>query len=276
MGMSANAIRAGKAAVEIWADDSQARRVLLQFQRRMASWGATINSMGRQAFMLGAAATGGLVLLSKRAADAASQLVDLADRTGITVESLSQLKFAAEQSGSGIEDLEVGIKKMDRIIAEAAMGSNSAAEALGHLGLAAGDLINMAPDRQFELIADRISQIPNPTFRAALALELFGKSGTKLLPMMVDGAKGLEAFRKQADALGITLSTKDAKALEAWGDSFDALRAVLKAGVLTIGSSLLPVLVPMTARSPKSLPAPCSGSIGIARWSRRCSRSPWA
>ena len=38
----------------------------------------------------------------------------------------------------------------------------------------------------------------DPTLRAALAMEVFGKSGTRLLPLLADGAKGLEEYQRKA------------------------------------------------------------------------------
>lgn len=51
MAMSAGAIRAAQAFVEILADDSQARRVLKQFQTRMEGWATSMNQLGRAMFL---------------------------------------------------------------------------------------------------------------------------------------------------------------------------------------------------------------------------------
>jgi hypothetical protein len=77
-------------------------------------------------------------------------------------------------------------------------------------------------------------------------MALFGKSGTQLLPLMQNGAAGIEALQEQARALGLTMSTEDAKAAEALNDSFDTLWKVIKQGVFVIGSALAPLLRQVT------------------------------
>ena len=65
------------------------------------------------------------------------------------------------------------------------------------LNLTVEDLNRLKPEKQFELIADRISKIPNPTARAAIAMQIFGKTGTSLLPMLAGGAKRMEGLRAE-------------------------------------------------------------------------------
>lgn len=103
-------------------------------------------------------------------------------RTGISVESLSELGYAAQQSGTHMETLEGGVRKLQKFLVAAAQGSDSALSVLRDLGLTLADLGRLTPDQQFERIADRIARIPDPALRAATAMELFGKTGTALLP----------------------------------------------------------------------------------------------
>ena len=104
------------------------------------------------------------------------------------------------------------------------------------------DLGRLTPDQQFELLSDRISKIKDPAIRAATAMEIFGKTGTALLPMMQDGAKGIEEFKQQARALGLVINNEDSKAAATFGDTLDTLWGVLKVGVFAIGSALAPLL----------------------------------
>jgi hypothetical protein len=108
---------------------------------------------------------------------------------------------------------------MQKLLAEAAGGSKSANETLSELGLTVAQLVNLQPDQQFELFAQRISQIQNPAKRTAIALELFGKSGAQLLPLLNTGAGGIRALREQARKLGLTMGTADAQAAEEFGDA---------------------------------------------------------
>ncbi len=131
---------------------------------------------------------------------------------------------------------------MQKFLASAAEGSAGATESLSALGLTVADLQGLNPDQQFERVADRISKIRDPALRTAAAMEVFGKTGTELLPMMQNGAAGIQALRQEARDLGIVMSTEDAQSAAAFGDALDQLWAVLKSGVFAIGSALAPML----------------------------------
>jgi len=138
--------------------------------------------------------------------------------------------------------LETGLKKMQKNVVDAAQGSKTAQASLARLGVSIADLAGLSPDRQFELLADRLSQVRNPAIRTALAMDLFGKAGTRLLPLMSQGAAGIESLRDEARRLGLSISGDDAQAAEAFGDSLGSLWKVVKAGAFAIGAALVPVL----------------------------------
>jgi tape measure domain-containing protein len=70
-------IRAGKAFVEIFAEDATAVRTLKRFEARMRAFGNTINNIGRRVFAFGLAGAGGLGLLGGAAVRAAGQFEQL-------------------------------------------------------------------------------------------------------------------------------------------------------------------------------------------------------
>ena len=239
---SSQGIRAGKAFVELFADDTKLVRGLKAAEKRLKAFGAGVQSIGTKLFGLGAAAVAPLLATTNVFAEMGDQLAKMSARTGISVEALSELGYAAEQSGADLETLEGGVRKMQKFLVEAAQGSKGAGDTLSKLGLRLSDLGRLTPDQQFELLADRISKIQDPAIRAATAMEVFGKTGTSLLPLMQDGAKGIEALKQQARDLGLVISTEDAKAAETFGDTLDDLWKVIKSGVFAIGAALAPLL----------------------------------
>jgi len=239
---SSQGSRAGKAFVELFADDTKLVRGLRAAEKRLKAFGAGVQSIGTKLFGLGAAAVAPLLATTNVFADMGDQLAKMSARTGISVEALSELGYAAEQSGADLESLEGGVRKMQKFLVEAAQGSKGAGDTLAKLGLQLSDLGRLTPDQQFELLADRLSKIQDPAIRAATAMEVFGKTGTSLLPLMQDGAKGIEALKQQARNLGLVISTEDAKAAETFGDTLDDLWKVIKSGVFAIGAALAPLL----------------------------------
>lgn len=248
MAQTSGAIKAGRAFVEVFADDSKAQRTLKAMEKRFAAWGKSLTKIGKKTFALGASIVAPLTLAAKSFADIGGSLQDMSDRTGVSAEGLQELGFAAAQTGGSLEDIEKGLIKMSRLLVEAASGSETAQETLAELGLTIGDLANLSPAQQFALIGDRLSQIRNPAQRVALAFELFGRSGTKLLPMLQNGARGLKEYAKQARDLGLVLSNRDVAAADDFGDKLDVLNLALKVSFATLGSALLPTLTQFVNR----------------------------
>jgi len=238
----AGAIRAGRAFVELFADDSKLVRGLKRASAKLKAFGESVRNMGLKLAGLGAAIATPLLASTKVFAKMGDDLAKMSARTGFTVETLSELGFAADLSGASMEVLENGIRKMQRTLVDAATGMASAQDALAMLGLTVADLDQLSPEQQFKLIADRLARIEDPTIKAAAAMELFGRSGTQLLPMLAGGAAGIEQLQEQARKLGLTISTEDAKAAEQFSDTLEILWKVLKQGVFTVGSALVPVL----------------------------------
>ena len=170
----------------------------------------------------------------------------MSQRTGVSVEALSGLKFAAEQSGASIETLEMGIRNMQRVLLDVQQGSSTAATTLSMLGLSIDNLQTMSPEQQFLQMAQAIAGVKDPSRQAALAMELFGRSGTQLLPMLQQGEAGIEALIAEARRLGIVMSEEDAKAAADFTDAMNRLSSVFKGIATQVASVITPVLTKLS------------------------------
>ena len=103
----------------------------------------------------------------------------MSKRTGFSVEALGELKFAAEQSGTSIETIEKASFKLSGVLLDAENGLVGAKDALAQLGLKAEDLKALSPEEQFQTIANALSGVESASDKAALAQDLFGKSGDR-------------------------------------------------------------------------------------------------
>lgn len=240
-----SAIRAGRAFVELFADDTKLVRGLRAAERKLRAFGASISRLGRQMMGIGVAMLTPLASAGKAFAAMGDSVAKMAKRTGFSTEALFALSFAAQQSGTNIEDFEKGVHRMQRTITDAGMGMKSAQEALGLLGLSYKQLAGLSPEDQFKLIGDRLSQIKDPTTRAAVAMMVFGRSGTALLPMLEKGAAGLEALMQEAKRLGLVIRSQDAKAAEDLTDTMGRLWKVVRMTAFQVGAALAPALQKM-------------------------------
>jgi hypothetical protein len=237
---TAGAIRAGAAYVELFVKNNVTRG-LDAAAAKVRAFAAGISAMGRQLFAVGtgiiASAFGALKVYS----DFGSRLLDVASRSGISVEALSALEYAAQQTGASGEDVEKALRHMTTVIIEAARGSANAQLTLARLGITIQQLNGLRPEEQFALFADALAKVENVQVRAMLAMELFGnKVGTKLLPMLANGSQGLKQMQAEAFRLGRIMSTEDAKAAHEFGDALTRLWTAIKMSVVQIGASLAP------------------------------------
>ena len=119
--MAGKEIRAGKAFVEIMLRD--------KLQAGLKRAAAQLRAFARLTSTIGAgltAASGSILGPLTAAVSQFTRVGDdvqkMADRTGMSAEAESQLAHAAELSGTSVEILETGIRKMQRTLGDAAMG----------------------------------------------------------------------------------------------------------------------------------------------------------
>lgn len=235
-------IRAGRAFVEFAINRAAFERQLKQVGQSLQRLGARVSSIGGQIAAAGAGIAAPFVASLAIFQRVGDRLDKLAQRTGISVEALSQLGFAAEQSGSSLASVEKAVRTMQRAIVDLGRGLSTQTFAFEQLGLVYQDIERLSPEQQFTLIADRIASIEDPTKRVAAALQIFGRSGQELVPLLNQGAGGIAALRAEAERLGITIDTKTAKSAAEFGDALNRLRQQVKATAINIGAALGPAI----------------------------------
>lgn len=244
-----NSVRAGGAFIDITARIArQFRGVLASVRRQFAKLSASLN---RTATRIGAAAVSALApiaLLTKQFASLGDEIGKTAKRTGFSTEAISRLKFAAEQSGSSITELEAGLKRMARFLIDTEDNLATNVRAMKRLNLAVSDFQDLNPEEQFLLLAERIGTMANATEKAALAQIIFGRAGTKLIPLFNEGADGIRTLGEEAAKLGIVLDKETTQAAEDMTDGFNKLIVSLKAVAVVVGKTLAGDVKDMTER----------------------------
>lgn len=235
-------IKAGRAYVEIGAEDSQLVKTLASDARQLQKWGGAIRGLGLQLAGAGAAVLGPLAVAGASFASHGEELERSSKKTGLSVEATSTLGYAAEQTGTDHEALEVGIAKMSKTLTQAAGGSKTANAALEQLGLSVQDLNNLSQEDRLKKLADGITGIQDPAARTAAAMGVFGKGGAALLPLLTQGSAGIAAMQDRARALGLQWSGEEAEAGAKFSHVLKDLWAVLQHGVDVVGSAVAPVL----------------------------------
>ena len=226
---------------------------LSAFERTTGKIGRSMTKAGT--VMLGAsAAVGGSILaVGKSTADYAGDMYDMARGAGIGVEAFQKLAYAGRMSGVETEKLSASLVKFDRMVAEATGGNKTYMQTFEDLGIkikdSAGNL--RQPNEIFEDVADIFHNTEDGIGKTALAVELFGKSGADLIPMLNDGKAGLKAFYAEAERLGLALSNEMIAKGDAFSDQLENIGEQVKGVKLQLGAALIPALSAATEKISK-------------------------
>lgn len=178
----------------------------------------------------GALAVGFGVLAAKQS-QLGDELGKTSDRIGISTEKLAAYYHAADLAGISSEAFNNSIKFMFKNAVEAASGNEQLGAAFSALGINVKDFMALSSDQQFEMLAQRISEIESPAVRSAVAMKIFGRSGDQMLNMIKDGTGSLTLAADETKRFGLEISRIDAAQLEAAND------AVLKVGAAAGGAA---------------------------------------
>jgi hypothetical protein len=271
--------------------------------KTLANTGESLKSIGKSLTIFGGAVVGAIGVAVKKFADFGDTLNDASQRTGVSAQSLGELSHALQLSGSNLDDFEVSMKRLQRVMTDAQesetktvdnmeaigkasrnlqvasmrlsemqragtasasammsqrnkvaeyqaelqklhathgqviQGTNASADALKQLGIDYTSLQGMKPEDQFMMVAEALSRVSDASRRAALAQEVFGRSGTRMLPLINEGAAGIAKLRAE-------VAGTDFAAAAVNGDAFNDAMQRLQASLFAVGATLMTELMP--------------------------------
>lgn len=172
----------------------------------------------------------------------------LSEKTGASIEFLSRFTEAAD-------DVFISSESVNSALNIFAKKIGGVEDAMDGSGVSAGAFaaklreIGVTSDNMEEAllqVADRFKEMPNGTDKAALAVQLFGKQGAELIPILNKGRDGIKAMGDAADALGLTMDTKTSKAVERLKQRQDAFNDTIKGTETRLGKELIPTFLDWT------------------------------
>ena len=189
-------------------------------------------------------ATGAFANWIKESIDAADAAAETAQTIGISIEAYQGLSFAASTAGVEQEGLTGALTKFNKTISQAAAGGKKQAAAFADLGLSVrdsnGDL--KTADKLMLEVADKFQGYTDGANKTALAQDLFGKSGAKLIPLLNSGKQGITELTDQAQRLGLVMSQENAAAADQFNDNLTVLDGVGRGMANNLAKDLLPAL----------------------------------
>ena len=167
-----------------------------------------------------------------------------ADKLGVGIETLQQLRYGAGLSGVDTNTFDTALQRFTRRVSEAKQGLGEALPALKALKIelknddgSGKETLNVLYD-----VADALQKIEDPAERVRLAFKLFDSEGVGLINLLKLGRRGVQDLQAEASKFGIVISSDVARASETFNDSTDRLLGVMGGIRNEVGGKLLPVL----------------------------------
>lgn len=221
-------------------DSKRAEKALKELKKEAFDAGRAIGVA-----LTGAAlATAYAVQQQIEAADAAGKAAAAA---GVAVDQYTALAYAAELSGVETVSLNTALRELNKSLA----GNDKAFQTLGISVRDAGGQLKTA-DVALAEIADAFAKLPEGPKRAQLAIELFGKAGTDLIPLLSQGSAGIAQLTEEARRLGVVVDAETAKAAEEFNDNLSRLTKTGQGLALQLAKEVLPALNELSTRALKN------------------------
>jgi hypothetical protein len=161
-------------------------------------------------------------------AEVADHMGKLAQASGSTVEEFSKLSYAANLSEVSTEQLAGGLEKLSKKMGDALAGGKEQAAAFKALGVSITDADGKLRNSSdvFADLADRFSHMEDGAAKTALAIDVFGKSGAELIPVLNKGADGLKEAGDEAQKFGLIVTKEGAAGAEKFNESLTKLKKI--------------------------------------------------
>jgi len=230
----------GKAKNAVKKNATGMQKAMFQAKR---GFDATLKSIK----LMGVAAVAGAAIVSrmiKKQIDFADSAQKSAEGVGTTVETLTALKHAADLSGVSFEGLQKGMKAIIKRSADAADGMKEYEEAFDAVGITVTDTEGRLKSAETLIleVADTFSKYEDGAWKSARAMDLFGKSGADMIPLLNEGAAGIKKMTDEARAFGIVVTKEVAEAAERFNDDLGRLGDLFTGVFLSTLPAVLPVL----------------------------------
>lgn len=190
------------------------------------------------------AAVGALAKVTSNAAETTDRIDKMSQKIGISRKSFQELDFICSQSGTSIDVLQTGVKTLTDKMQQASEGSSTAKTAFEQLGVSWEDG-NGKLKSQEQMLFEAMSALQgmeDQTQKSALAVDLFGKAGTELMPLLNGASGSIEEMKNKANELGLVMSDEAIDSGVKFTDTVDQVKRSLGSVISKIGVHLMPII----------------------------------
>lgn len=201
-------------------------------------------TLGQGAVAGGAA----LALLFGRQINVMDATEEMAARIGVSTEFISEMGYAAKMAAGDNSFLEAALSRLSVASAKAEQGAKGPSAAFRSLGIDVRDAEGKVKSLEQLLpeIANKFKAMPDGPREAAVAVALFGREGRKMLPILNEGAEGIDNLRAEAKRLGLSIGSETAAAAGVFNDNIDRILGNVRGLANSIVAEALPALVELS------------------------------
>ncbi len=252
----------GNLVVRIGADTRQLAKGLTVAQRSISKAGKAIDTamqpirkIGdsfKKVGMIAGVVAGALGFVTSKAANSADELDAMSKKTGLSVERLQELRYISDQVGTSFEAIQAGASRFTIAMRQATKGATAQTEIFDALQVSLYNQdgsLRATGDAYMDTIK-ALADVSDQTQQAFYASELFGRSYAEMLPLLQEGAAGIDELAQRAHELGLVVSGEDISALAELNDrigelkmKFEAIGTKIAVAFLPLANVVIPILM---------------------------------
>lgn len=237
-------------------ETNRAKGVMSGFDRATQRMGGGLNRVGAGVVAFGSkvglltagigALAGVALAFTSNAAAMGDAIGDGAKAAGLSTTAFQEYRFALKEAADMTDDeFASAMQKLNKSLGEAREGSLTAIRAFEKIGISQADIASGSVDTEDALAAfvTKMESLEDPAIAAALATDLFGKSGAGLGAALSGVPGQVGALVARARELGVVLGPDAVKAAGEFDQKMKELGAQLEATKIKLANVLLPVMV---------------------------------
>lgn len=224
--------------------DRSAKQAERALKRMEAESRKSLAQFGKILAGAATAAAAGFAVMVKSAINNADELGKLSQKVGVTVEDLSKLAYAAQLSDVELDGLQQGLIKLGDAAVQAQTGTGDAAKAFQALGVSVRDAEgNLKSNYDLLLeVSDAFAGYADGAAKSAVAIDIFGKSGANLIPLLNGGSAAIRQAGDELERFGGVVSQDAAAAADEFNDNLDKITKGGTSLAAQVAADLLPDL----------------------------------
>ena len=212
------------------------------------------------------AATGAAIATGKAFISAANDTAAYGDevdkmsqKLGLSTDAYQSFDYVLKVAGTDMASMTTGMKTLTNKLDDAKNGGEDAQAMFAALGISMDELATMSREDLFKSTIEGFQSMEDSTERAALANDLFGKSGQNLAPLFNMTTEEMDELLEKTQEYGMVMSEEEVKNAAAYTDAMTTLKGTMTG----LKNSLMSQFMPGLTQVIEGLSMVFSGQGGI-------------